>query len=266
MLFSRDYTFTFWSAPRDLAAREASFNEPKLEVSVILEGKLTFFVDGRKRVIEGPCATFQACRKSLDVVTPAGLQVRTAWCYFSASELSSADWQSVDQLPHVQPMPTLLPSLFSSASLIPRIDDNSVGEPELNNQVRNALGATIFLEYVRSAKSAPVRKPIPSTVIKAKRVLDRDYAQSWTIEDLARVAGTNPTYLIHLFKKHIGQSPMRYLWNTRVDAGFHLLQTTSLTIEEISYRCGFQSAAHFSRRVKERKHVPPSLVRHGHQA
>src|SRR5271156_5847217 len=128
MLFFRDYTFAFWSAPTDRSPCEASFHEPKLEVSVILEGKLTFFVDGRKRVIEGPCATFQACRKSLDVVTPAGLQVRTAWCYFSATELSEADWQSVDQLPHIQPTPTLLPSLFSGASLIPQIEDNPLDE------------------------------------------------------------------------------------------------------------------------------------------
>jgi AraC-like DNA-binding protein len=262
-LFARDHTFAFRSATTNRSAREVTYDNASIEVSLILEGNLTFFVDGRKRVIEGPCTTFQAYRRSLDVVTPAGRQVRTMWCNLSASELSETEWQWVGQLPPIQPIPALLPSLFSAGLALPNIDAGVEEEIELNQQTRDALGATIFSEYIRNAKCTPVTRPVAPAVAKAKQVLDNDYLEPWSVEALASIAGTNANYLIHLFKRHVGVSPIRYLWNRRVDAGIHLLETTSLSIEEISCRCGFQSAAHFSRRVKERRQVPPSLVRRG---
>jgi len=89
------------------------------EVSLILEGSVTFFVDGCKRVIEGPCASFQAYRKSLQAIVPAGRQTRTMWCRVHSVELSNAQWQSVKQLPPVQPIRPLLTALFSSALSLP---------------------------------------------------------------------------------------------------------------------------------------------------
>lgn len=261
-LFAQHHTFGFQSATTNMAAREVTYDEPRVEVSLILEGSLTFFVDGEKRSIEAPCATFQAYRKSLEVIAPAGRQLRTMWCHFSSIELSQAEWQSVDQLPPVQSIPTRLPALFSSALSLAD-DDDDLDEPQFNDQVRDALGVTIFSEYIRAAKCARLARPMPPTVAAAKRALDRDYMQSWSVEAVAAIAGTNANYLSDLFKKHVGVSPMRYLWNRRVDAGVQLLQTTTLTIDEISYRCGFQSAAHFSRRVRERKGIPPSLMRCG---
>jgi AraC-like DNA-binding protein len=260
-LFSQHHTFGFQSATTNMAAREVTYDEPRVEVSLILEGSLTFFVDGEKRLIEAPCATFQAYRKSLEVIAPAGRQIRTMWCHFSSNELSEAEWQSVDKLPPIQSIPTRLPALFSSALSLPNDDD--LDEPQFNDRVRDALGVTIFSEYIRAAKSARLAKPMPPTVAAAKRVLDQDYMQAWSVEAIAAITGTNANYLIDLFNKHVGVSPMRYLWNRRVDAGVQLLQTTTLTIDEISHRCGFQSAAHFSRRVKERTGIPPSLMRCG---
>jgi AraC-like DNA-binding protein len=261
-LFAQHHSFGFQSATTNMAAREVTYDEPRLEVSLILEGSLTFLVDGEKRSIEAPCATFQAYRKSLEVIAPAGRQLRTMWCHFPSIELSEAEWQSVDQLPPIQSIPARLPALFSSALSLAD-DDDDLDEPQFNDRVRDALGVTIFSEYIRAAKGARLARPMPPPVAAAKIALDRDYMQSWSVEALAAIAGTNANYLSDLFRKHVGVSPMRYLWNRRVDAGVQLLQTTTLTIDEISYRCGFQSAAHFSRRVKERKGIPPSLMRCG---
>ena len=167
----------------------------------------------------------------------------------------------MNQLPPTQQISTLLPSLFQGAMSLPGSGSDLTSIPELDDHVRDALGAAIFSEYIRSAKSMAVTKLLPPPVAIAKRALESDYAQPWSVDALASLTETNANYLIHLFKKHVGESPMQYLWNHRMDAGVHLLQTTRLTIDEVSHRCGFQSAAHFSRRVKERKGVPPSTVR-----
>jgi len=259
-LFSQKHAFAFDSVTTN-TAREATYVVPALEVSLILEGKLTFFVDGRKRMIEGPCATFQAYRKSLEAIVPAGRPTRTMWCRVPSAELSSAHWQSIKQLAPMQPIRPLLTALFSSALSLPRDGNRPAEALELDHQFRDALGATIFSEYIRGAQGAAPTKPPPPALLIAKRALDENYVKTWTVESLASVAGGNPHYLIHLFKAHLGESPIRYLWNRRLDAGVHLLQTTDLTIEEIAHRCGFQSSAHFSRRVKERQGEPPSLLR-----
>jgi AraC-like DNA-binding protein len=260
-LFGREHAFDFHAVTTNKSARETSYAVPALEVSLILEGKLTFLVDGRKRMIEGPCATFQAYRKSLRVIAPAGRQIRTMWCHVPSEELSNAQWQSVKQLAPVQPIRPLLTALFSNALSLPGDGGRPAELLELDQQLRDALGAAIFSEYMRGARGSALTKLPPPAVLIAKRALDKDYAKTWTVESLASVAGGNPHYLIHLFKAHLGESPIRYLWNRRVEAGVHLLQTTALTIDEIAYRCGFQSSAHFSRRVKERQGAPPSLLR-----
>ena len=259
-LFGQEHAFAFHAVTTN-TAREATYVVPALEVSLILEGSVIFFVDGRKRTIEGPCATFQAYRKSLDAIVPEGRQTRTMWCHVPSAELSSTQWQTVKQLPPVQPIRPLLTALFSSALSLPRDGDRPAEALELDHQFRDSLGATIFSEYMRGAQGSALTKPPPAALLVAKRALDEDYAKSWTVESLASIAGGNPHYLIHLFKAHLGETPIRYLWNRRVDAGVHLLQTTALTIDEIAYRCGFQSSAHFSRRVKERQGAPPSLLR-----
>lgn len=259
-LFGQEHAFAFHAVTTN-TAREATFAVPALEVSLILEGNVIFFVDGRKRTLKGPCASFQAYRKSLEAIVPAGHQTRTVWCHVPSAELSNAQWQLVKQLPPVQPIRPLLTTLFSSALSLPADSDRPAEVLELDHQFRDALGATIFSEYMRGAQGSPLTKPPPAALLVAKRALDEHYAKSWTIASLAAIAGGNPHYLIHLFTTHLGESPIRYLWNRRVDAGVHLLQTTALTIDEIAYRCGFQSSAHFSRRVKERQGAPPSLLR-----
>lgn len=252
----------FSNATKDKAATEASyasFGTPALEISLILEGSLTFFVDGQRRSIEGPCVTFQAYRKSLDVLAPARRQVRTIWCNLAADELTDAQWRSFDQLPTKQPISGILRSLFFNALLL----SGSTGYREelpLNDQVCNALGAAIFLEYARNATLASTIY-LPSIVVRAKRALDANPMRDWSVEELARAVGASRNYLVHLFKKHIGEPPIRYLWNRRVDAGVHLLRTTSLSIEEISHCSGFQSSAHFSRRIKQRVCLSPGILR-----
>jgi AraC-like DNA-binding protein len=153
-----------------------------------------------------------------------------------------------------------MPSLFAGALSLPQESDFP-SEHDVTSHMRNSLGRTILAEYIRGAQLAGQRRPLPRAVSIAKKALDSEYSRPWTVAKLASLAGTNANYLIHLFKTYLGVPPMHYLWERRLDAGIHMLQSTSLTIDEISHRCGFQSPAHFSRRVKDRNGVPPGRFR-----
>ncbi|WP_408581717.1 helix-turn-helix domain-containing protein [Burkholderia cenocepacia] len=59
---------------------------------------------------------------------------------------------------------------------------------------------------------------------------------------------------------------MRYLWCQRLDRAHQILSAShghGLRIEEVAWRCGFSSAAHFSRRFRERFGQTPTEWRQG---
>jgi len=51
----------------------------------------------------------------------------------------------------------------------------------------------------------------------------------------------------HLFRQHMGESPMLYLRRIRVNQARYLLEHTHLLVEEIAFDVGFSDPFHFSR-------------------
>lgn len=255
--FGHRHSFEFHTASTDANIYETCFDDARFEVSVIREGAVTFVVDGERRHVEAPAATFQAYRRRLEVAVPRDRRTRTMWCHSSALTLSDAEWEWMRGLPPAQAIPQRLLSFFENAVAL----TNEGDEADHGRHVRDALGAAIFAEYVRCAQTQGVETSVPPAVRIVKKTIDEDHATDWTIEQLADIAGLNGNYLISLFKRHVGESPIRYLWSRRIEAGTQLLQSTRLPVEEIAFRCGFKTAAHFSRLVKQRKHRPPSLLR-----
>jgi AraC family transcriptional regulator of arabinose operon len=78
---------------------------------------------------------------------------------------------------------------------------------------------------------------------------------------LARAAGVSPAHLVKLFKRHLGTTPLRYVWETRTRRGVQLLRETGLTVGEVAHRCGFQTPFHFSRWCKQLHGVAPRDLR-----
>jgi AraC-like DNA-binding protein len=82
--------------------------------------------------------------------------------------------------------------------------------------------------------------------------------------DLQVIAGNafiTKQHLNRLFKEHLAQSPMKWVWKKRVERGVNLLRETGLGVQEISHQTGFQSPYHFSRMVKEETGQSPRSLR-----
>lgn len=65
------------------------------------------------------------------------------------------------------------------------------------------------------------------------------------------------------FVQHLGMSPMQYVIKLRMDKALRLLMENSLSVKEISLRCGFSDEKYFSRAFKKRYGYPPSRL-HDH--
>ena len=66
-----------------------------------------------------------------------------------------------------------------------------------------------------------------------------------TVEEIAGCTGYSPSYFSHIFTEETGLSPYQFVLKSRMDHAQQLLKTTRLTVQEIAFQCGFNSAANF---------------------
>ncbi|MBR6380096.1 MAG: helix-turn-helix domain-containing protein [Lachnospiraceae bacterium] len=83
------------------------------------------------------------------------------------------------------------------------------------------------------------------------------------VSEIADQIGMNPEYLTRVFKKEKGVSLKRYIDNERIEHAIRLLETTDLTVKEISDRSGYASYTNFTRAFKQHTGKSPSDYRKG---
>lgn len=91
--------------------------------------------------------------------------------------------------------------------------------------------------------------------------LNAHYAESLSLDQLAREACVSRFHFGRLFKERVGATPHHYLVKIRLDAAASLLSNTDLSILEVALSCGYGSAAHFAAAFQKRFSQTPSLYR-----
>ena len=82
-----------------------------------------------------------------------------------------------------------------------------------------------------------------------------------SVRDVARSVNLSPRRLGQLFKVDMGVSPMKFLRNLRMARAQALLQSSFLTIKEVTFQSGFADVSHFVRDFKQCYGVTPSEFR-----
>lgn len=122
----------------------------------------------------------------------------------------------------------------------------------------------LILNVIRRTKSNLVLssiKNINKECAFIKNYIDVHYSSNLTLESLASVAHMNKYYLVHVFKKYIGTSPIDYLIEKRTSISKTLLETTDHSMEQISEIVGFTSQSYFNQIFKKRVGITPSKYR-----
>jgi len=135
------------------------------------------------------------------------------------------------------------------------------GSSSTKNALRNALGQAIFLAYFHEAHISDEERLIPRSVMRARFYIDENYGKEITVGRLAELVGVTRQHLATSFRKHVGSSPERYLWNVRASHGRVMLIQTQLPVADIAYRCGYKNPFHFSRQISEQFGMSPSELR-----
>jgi AraC-like DNA-binding protein len=110
----------------------------------------------------------------------------------------------------------------------------------------------------RTGWLAALREPF---VGRALTALHRTPARDWTLDLLAHETGLSRSALAERFTEYVGQPPMQYLTNWRMQlAANHLLAGTD-SIAAIAEKVGYESEAAFSRAFKKTVGTPPGRWR-----
>jgi AraC-like DNA-binding protein len=84
---------------------------------------------------------------------------------------------------------------------------------------------------------------------------------AWTVDELGRRVGLSRSALHERFAELIGQPPMQYLANWRVQLGAALLRNTTDTVASVAQQVGYESEATFARAFKRLVGKPPAQWR-----
>ncbi len=135
------------------------------------------------------------------------------------------------------------------------------------------LAEVLFIEVLRlymheqgaerTGWLAGVRDRIVGAALHA---LHQDPARSWTLDELARAAGTSRSVLAERFQHLVGTSPIQYLTQWRMLLASNLLCRSNASLASIAHEVGYQTDTAFSRAFRREFGTPPAAWRRGRAA
>jgi AraC-like DNA-binding protein len=96
---------------------------------------------------------------------------------------------------------------------------------------------------------------------KALSAMHGEPARAWTLDDLGREAGLSRSALHERFVRYVGQPPMQYLTNWRMQLAANLLRSSHANVATIALDVGYDSEGAFTRAFKRSTGRPPSMWR-----
>ena len=142
--------------------------------------------------------------------------------------------------------------------------------PARSPALLSRLAELLFVEAVRrylaslppghSGWRAGIADPM---IGRALAQLHQRLDRRWTAEDLARSIGMSRSAFADRFTRIMGETPMRYLAQQRLQLAARRLEESGASIARIAFEVGYESEAAFSRAFKREFGLPPAAWREG---
>jgi AraC family transcriptional regulator len=98
-------------------------------------------------------------------------------------------------------------------------------------------------------------------VARAMALIAADPARTPTLEDLAEAAAFSPFHFHRIYREITGETPAETLARERLSRAAALLVRGGLPVAEVARRCGYGSAAAFTRAFRTAYGIPPAAYR-----
>ncbi|MBM3115854.1 helix-turn-helix domain-containing protein [Jeongeupia naejangsanensis] len=103
--------------------------------------------------------------------------------------------------------------------------------------------------------------PADARIARALQWVHDHYAESFTVDALARITGCNRTTLNEGFRAHTGNSVRAYVVALRMRAASQLLRDTLIPVGDVMAKVGYDNPSHFSRTFRTVTGLSPGAYR-----
>lgn len=111
--------------------------------------------------------------------------------------------------------------------------------------------AQLSRAYAASPETRAERsREADNNVLTAIEAMEERLDHDWGLVELAKLLKLNRSYLVRLFKRHTGQSPMAWLARRRAEKAAVLLLTTDKAIAAVGRDVGWHDPNYFARRFR----------------
>ncbi len=102
---------------------------------------------------------------------------------------------------------------------------------------------------------------VDPTVVAAERWIDAHLPDPISIPELAATLSVSPRTLARRIEAATGVSPLRFIQRRRLFQATHLIETTSLSIDAVAARVGYQDGTALRKLVKRELGMTPAALR-----
>ena len=93
------------------------------------------------------------------------------------------------------------------------------------------------------------------------RFFEQNYARPLRLEDLSPLCGKSVSSIVRLFREALGQSPIEYLINLRLEKGAALLRRKTMTVAAVAAAAGFNDSNYFTKMFSRKFALSPREYR-----
>ena len=251
---------------------------PEFEVSMVMEGEVTFAVPGMSTTLKKGDAIFVNTNVLHESYTIKGAECVSYSCLFRPEILVGTSSSLLEEkyiLPvitdrnlqsyvmHPDKMSTIamLKDLYEIVDLY---NEESFGyEFEIRAKL-SRFWCRLIEETAESRSTAPLlHEEDGNRVRRMMEYIHENYSEKISADDIAAAADIGARESARCFQRTIGMSPFDYLTDYRVRmAAIELLRTDD-TILDISERCGFNSVSYFGKVFRNMMNCSPREYRTG---
>ena len=104
-------------------------------------------------------------------------------------------------------------------------------------------------------------KDAPQWLGRVVDMLEAEYCERLTLEDLAQEAGVHPVHLSRVFRRCAGEGIGEYVHRLRIRAACEKMLSSRMSLAEISLATGFADQSHFTRSFRRITGMSPGALR-----
>ncbi|MBR6737870.1 MAG: helix-turn-helix transcriptional regulator [Clostridia bacterium] len=118
----------------------------------------------------------------------------------------------------------------------------------------NAEMLYLFLKLLLALKTPSVTS---ETATVLSQFVENNLSNISSLNDLCKKFNYSKNYIIRIFNKEFGVSPIQYINNAKIKRASYLLETTSKPVREIAVECGYSDYTYFYKRFIKSTNLSP---------